>query len=224
MIAATGSTGPPLEANNSLSGYEEFQKVTPASCSGVMLGAYHATDSATGLAAIRTAILTRSPISNGRGPKELEQSVSVFGTADEARTFATTLESQWRACTSGGVAQGSGEDHWTFDFSAVQNRGDVVSVSMAASNVESGGRACQTAIGIRANVVVEAWTCLWADFPIGTTTADPSVAGDHGGTRERTAWPVALCHLDPGTKVVMRIARSHDAPRSQRRYQVSRPS
>jgi serine/threonine protein kinase len=179
IIAGTGSTGPPLEANNSLAGHEEFQTVTPASCSGVMLGAYHGTDSATGLAATRTAILTRAPLSDGRGPTELEQSVSVFDSADDAQTLATSVESQWRACNSGGVGQGSGEDHWTFNFGTLQNRGDVVSVSMAASNIESGGRACQTAIGIRANVVVEAWTCLWADSPIGTTAADPTLAGDN---------------------------------------------
>jgi PknH-like extracellular domain len=75
--------------------------------------------------------------------------------------------------------QGSGEDTWIYDFSAVQFRGDVVTVSMAAPQIESGGRACQSAIGVRANVVVEAWSCLWAAFPIGTTTGDPSVAGHH---------------------------------------------
>jgi PknH-like extracellular domain len=141
----------------------------------------HGIDPSTGLAATRTETLTRSPISDGRGPREVEQSVSVFGSAGEAETVVTSVESQWRSCGSSGVAQGSGEDHWTFDFSAVQFRGDVVSVSMAAGNVESGGSACQTAIGIRANVVVEAWACLWVDFPIGATAADPTVAGDNAG-------------------------------------------
>jgi hypothetical protein len=144
-----------------------------------MLGADHGTDPATGLAAIRTATLTRSPISDGRGPKEVEQSVSVLDSAGEAQTGAGSLESQWRSCPSSGVAQGSGEDHWTFDFDAVQNRGDTVSVSMAASNVESGGRVCQTAIGISANVVVEACACLWADSPIGATRADATLAGNN---------------------------------------------
>ena len=128
---------------------------------------------------MRSQILTRSPTSNGEGPKEVEQSVSVFGSEDEAKAVVTAVESQWRSCASNRVVQGSGEDTWTFDFSAVQFRGDVVTVSMAAPQVESGGRACQTAIGLRANVVVEAWTCLWADFPIGTTTGDPGVAGHH---------------------------------------------
>ena len=40
---------------------------------------------------------------------------------------------------------------------------------MVAAQIVAGGRACQ----------VEAWTCLWVNFPIGTTAADPSVAGDH---------------------------------------------
>ena len=39
----------------------------------------------------------------------------------------------------------------------------------------------QTAIGIRANVVVEAWACLWANSPIGRTAADPALAGDNAG-------------------------------------------
>jgi hypothetical protein len=52
--------------------------------------------------------------------------------------------------------------------------GDVVTVSMAAPHTESGGRACQTTIGLRANVVVGAWTCLWADYPIGTTRGTPA--------------------------------------------------
>jgi hypothetical protein len=89
------------------------------------------------------------------------------------------VKSQWQPCTKNEVVQGSGEDRWPCDFSAVQFGGDVVTVSMAAPQIVSGGRACQTAIGPRANVVVEAWTCLWADFPIGTTKGDPSVAGHY---------------------------------------------
>jgi serine/threonine-protein kinase len=97
----------------------------------------------------------------------------------QAKAVVTAVDSQWRSCASNGVVQGSGEDKWTFDFSAVHFRGDVVTVSMAAPQIESGGRACQTATGLRANVVVEAWTCLWADFPIGATKGDPSVAGHY---------------------------------------------
>ena len=129
---------------------------------------------------MRSQILTRAPGSNGRGPSEVEQRVSVLGSGDEAKAVITAVESQWQSCVKNGVVQGSGEDIWQFNFSAVQFGGDVVNVSMAAPQVESGGRACQTAIGIRANVVVEVWTCLWADFPIGTTTGDPSVAGHYG--------------------------------------------
>jgi PknH-like extracellular domain len=76
---------------------------------------------------------------------------------------------------------GYGEDSWTYNFSDVQFHGDVSSVSMAAgSTAEVGGRACQTAIGLRANVVVETWTCLWANFPyFPATPADPNEAGDY---------------------------------------------
>ena len=144
-----------------------------------MLGADHGSDPSTGLVAMRSLTLNRPPGSNGRGPTEVEQSISVFGSGGEAQAVVSSVQSQWRSCAKNGVVEGSGEDKWTFDFSAVQFRGDVVTVSMAAPQIESGGRGCQTAIGVRANVVVEAWTCLWADFAIGTTRGDPSVAGDH---------------------------------------------
>ena len=113
-----------------------------------MLGADQGSDPSTGLVAMRSQTLTRSPLSNGRGPALVEQSVSVFGSGDEAKAVVTALESQWRSCANSGVTQGSGEDTSTFDFSAVQFRGDVVTVSMAAAQIESGGRACQTAIGV----------------------------------------------------------------------------
>jgi serine/threonine protein kinase len=179
IINLTGSTGPPLEVNSSMSGYGEMKVIRPTSCSGIMLGADHGSDPNTGRVAVRSQTLTRSPTSNGAGPKEVEQNASVFGSADEARATVTAVEGQWRSCASQGVVQGSGEDTWHFNFSDVQFRGDVVTVSMAAPQIESGGRACQTAIGLRANVVIEAWTCLWADAPIGATSGDTSLAGDH---------------------------------------------
>ena len=68
---------------------------------------------------------------------------------------------------------------WTFDSSALRFRGDIITVSMAAPQIVAGGRACRSAIGLGANVIVEAWTCLWVDFPIGTARGDPSVAGQN---------------------------------------------
>jgi len=50
----------------------------------------------------------------------------------------------------------------------------------SVNNIAPAGRACQTAIGLRANVVVEAWTCVWANFPyFPATPADPNEAGDY---------------------------------------------
>lgn len=181
VIGVTGSTGPRITVNKSMSGYSYLKTVKPASCSGVMLGADHSTAANAGLAAMRSKILTRPPGSSGQGPTEVEQSVSVFATVDQTKSVASATESQWESCANNGVVQGSGEDIWTFNFSTVQTAGDMVTVSMAAPQVESGGRACQSAIGVRANVMVEAWTCLWADYAIGTAKGDPSLAGRYAG-------------------------------------------
>lgn len=183
VVGVTGSTGSPLEVDSTLSGYSELNTVTPASCSGVMLGAEHQWDSdpSIGLEAVRTKAFIRSSTSEGKGPKEVQQLVAVFESADQAQTTVAGAESQWRSCSSSGVTQGSGEDRWTFHFGAVQSRGDLASVSMAAGNIESGGRACQTAIGRRANVVVQAWACLWVNASYGATEPDPTEAGDSAG-------------------------------------------
>lgn len=177
VIAVTGLTGTPLEVN-SMTSYSYLNEANPASCSGVMLGAEHGSDPNAGLAAMRSQTLSRAPGSEGQGPTEVEQSVSVFSSGDEARAVVIAAESQWQLCAKNGVIQGSGEDIWHFDFGSVQFRGDMVTVSMAALNQESGNRACQTAIGLRANVVAEAWTCLWPNgYPVSTSNPDPSWAG-----------------------------------------------
>jgi hypothetical protein len=131
-MAVTGATGPPLTANSSMSGYGEMKQVKPASCAVVMMGADHGSDPNAGLVALRSQTLTRSPTSTGEGPKEVEESASVFGSSDQAQAALNSLVSKWRSCASQGVTQGSGEDIWHFNFSDVQFRGDVVTVSMAA--------------------------------------------------------------------------------------------
>jgi hypothetical protein len=86
-------------------------------------------------AAIRARDLSRWAARPSLGHRvrmdEGQRSVSVFGSGDEVKAVVTAVESQWRSCASNGVVQGSGEDSCTFDFSAVQFRGDVVTLSMA---------------------------------------------------------------------------------------------
>ena len=93
VMSVTGATGPPLQANSSMSGYGEMKQVKPSSCSAIMMGADHGGDPNAGLVAARGQTMTRSPTSTGDGPKEVEQSVSVFTTAEEARAALTSLES-----------------------------------------------------------------------------------------------------------------------------------
>jgi hypothetical protein len=130
----------------------------------------------------RDGKFARTPESQGSGPANVEESVLIFSSAEEAETVFKASQAQWRSCTGSPVTVGYGEDSWTYNLGAVQFRGDVSSVSMAAASQAQvvGDRACQTAIGLRANVVVETWTCLWASFPyFPATPADPNAAGDY---------------------------------------------
>jgi hypothetical protein len=80
---------------------------------------------------------------------------------------------------------GYGEDSWTYKLGDVQFRGDMSSVSMAAgSQAEVGSRACQIAIGLRANVVVD----------VQNVSTGVATGRSHGGPADRLTgrWPTPL--------------------------------
>lgn len=70
----------------------------------------------------------------------------------------------------------NGEVKWDFNLGSVRLHGDVLTVSMAAvGGMESVGSACQQALGVKADVVVSARSCLENS----STVADPSLAGEN---------------------------------------------
>lgn len=179
IASTTGSTGTPLEISRPAA-YPIWSRLTPSSCSNVMFNAER-TDGNTGLLAERNGKYSRPSVSEGNGPANVEERVRIFASVDEAKTAFNSSQAQWRSCAGHEVTVGYGESSWTYELADVQFHGDLSSVSMASGgNVTVGDRACQTAIGLRANVVVEAWTCLWVDFPYAPETpADPNAAGEY---------------------------------------------
>lgn len=180
IASVTGSTGTPLEISRPAE-YPIWSRLTPASCSNVMFNAEHISDENTGIVAERNGKYSRPSVSQGNGPANVEERVLTFASVEAAKIAFNSSQAQWRSCAGHEVTVGYGESSWTYELGDVQFHGDLSSVSMASGgNVTVGDRACQTAIGLRANVVVDAWTCIWADFPYAPATpADPNAAGDY---------------------------------------------
>ncbi|WP_208600881.1 sensor domain-containing protein, partial [Mycobacterium malmoense] len=158
--------------------------VTPFTCVGVIFGADRRVYANSGFDAILDQTLQPGNYSySTTGPTEVEQTVAVFPTAQQAQNVMTSSQRQWQSCAAGKVGYRvpgtNGEVGWDFDLGSVQLRDDILTVSMAGINNESGDNACQQALGIRANVIVGARTCLVPTIPTTATVADPNLAGQY---------------------------------------------
>jgi hypothetical protein len=149
--------------------------VNPAACVGVVNGAEHHVYQDTGFLQMRNQTLYPRPYTEtdanyvGR-PWHGQQTVVVFSTEKQARSVLISSEGKWRSCASEPVMEKGYEFTVAWELSSIQLRDNVLTVSMADPLPVPGPNAgaCQHALGMRANVLVEAVTC----------TADTSVAGN----------------------------------------------
>jgi serine/threonine protein kinase len=176
-----GATG--LQIKNSTDQIlDQSYQVTPSSCAGVIFGAESTVYAGTGFVALRDQTLEPgSSTYNSAGPTKVEQTVVVFPTPEQAQAVLTSSQRQWQSCAAGVVSyrvpNTMGEVGWGFNLGNVALHDDVLTVSMAGINRESGNNACQQALGVRANVVVGARNCVEPDIPVTATVADPNLAG-----------------------------------------------
>jgi hypothetical protein len=157
--------------------------VTPSTCVGVIFGNERAVYADSGFAGVRDQILKAevNPY-NSTSPTQVEQTVVAFPTPDQAQAVLTSAQRQWQDCARGLVSytvpNTNNEVGWSYNFGGVQLRDNLLSVSMAGINRESGNSACQQTLGIRANIVVGVRSCNDApEIPISATVADPDLAG-----------------------------------------------
>jgi serine/threonine-protein kinase len=138
-------------------------QVKPQSCVGVAFTAEHDVYGDTGFQVIKTQSFGNLYGDSGqaKGPYRLEQTAVVFPSTDPAQKFLASSQTQWNACANGEVDVTLGfENGRGFRLGSVQRRqGDLLTVSMADNGGLNGAHACQQALGVRANVVVETRTC-----------------------------------------------------------------
>jgi serine/threonine-protein kinase len=105
-------------------------------------------------------------------PHLLQQTAAVFPSADQAEAFMTRSQTHWNACAGSDVDATLGyENGASYALSNVQRAGNVLTVAMATNGGLNGPDACQQAMGVRDNVVVEARTC---GVPNVLSTYDPA--------------------------------------------------
>ncbi|WP_242453799.1 sensor domain-containing protein [Mycolicibacterium sp. P9-64] len=147
-------------------------QVTPKSCVGVVYTGEHEVYAVAGSPELKTQTFGHL-YSGADGPHLVQQTAAIFASADDARAFLGSSQAQWNTCARGEVGASLGyENGADYTLGSVQRQGDVIAVSMATNGGENGPDACQQALGVRQNVVVEARTC---ETPKVTTAFDPAV-------------------------------------------------
>ncbi|OBG38129.1 hypothetical protein A5673_15620 [Mycobacterium sp. E3198] len=166
-----------LAMNSSSYGTSDHSgQVRPPSCVGVAFTGEHDVYSKTELEAIKTQTFSQMYGPGMRGPELLQQTAAVFPSADQAQAFLASSQTQWEACSHETVGVTLGyENARGFTLGKVQNDGTLMTVSMGSPPGENGADACQQALGVRKNVVVEARTC---QGPGPNATANPGYPGD----------------------------------------------
>jgi hypothetical protein len=123
--------------------------VKPPSCVGVVFGAEHNVYADTGFNAMRDQTFAKEPYvynATGSAPIDLEQTVIVFPSADQAQAVVASAQNQWRSCAGDVVDQHVGpESGFEWKLGDVQRPADLLTVSMA-SNSYQGAAACQPAM------------------------------------------------------------------------------
>jgi hypothetical protein len=140
-------------------------QVTPRSCVGVVFTGEHDVYADPAPAEIKTQTfgnLYRG--SNQKGPHLLQQTAAVFSSAGEAQGFMNSSQAQWQNCARGEVDATFGEENGAaYSMGTVQRDGDLITVAMATNGGENGPDACQQALGMRENVIIETRTCQVPD-------------------------------------------------------------
>lgn len=187
--AAGGGGGSALAIKSSSYGMSDHSgQVKPPSCVGVAFTGEHDVYATSDPAAIKIQIFGEQyggSGSNSAAPYYVEQTAAVFSSPEQAQQILKSAQSQWRTCGSSSdvdVTLGF-ENGRSFRLGDVTHEGDLITVRMASWGGLNGLHACQQALGVRANVIVETRTCEepsvpnfnWQD-PINPAWASPTAA------------------------------------------------
>jgi hypothetical protein len=158
-----------LGLNSSSYGMSDHsQQVTPPSCVGVVFTGEHDVYASADPTAIKTQTFGAPYGVNAGTPHLLQQTAAVLPSLEDAQQFLTSSEGKWKACGSLKVSATFGyESGAGYILGGVVGQGDMIALGMASTNnlgPTNGADACQQAMGVRQNVVVEVRTCEAPDL------------------------------------------------------------
>lgn len=177
-LAAAGGGGAVLSLNSSSYGMADHSgQVTPRSCVGVVFTGEHDAYATANPQEIKTQTYGNL-YGSGPGVQHLlQQTVAVFAFSEQAQQFLESSRAQWETCSRSEVDATFGFEHGAgYDFGRVQRQGDLITVVMATNSGENGPDACQQALGVHDNVVVEVRACTMPSTNALPTIRDPSWA------------------------------------------------
>ncbi|UCA22917.1 serine/threonine-protein kinase PknH/PknJ [Mycobacterium kansasii] len=142
---------------------DHSNQVTPPACAGVVFTGDRDSYAGEEPVAVKTQTFGAPfPINGGR-PHLLDQTARVFSSYEAAQQFRGSARGKWTACASDKVYAHFGyESGAGFILSNVASEDALITVGMASTtNVgpTNGADACQQAMGVRENVVVEVRSC-----------------------------------------------------------------
>nr|WP_254902369.1 sensor domain-containing protein [Mycobacterium simiae] len=176
---AGGGGGSALAMNSSSYGMADHSgQVTPRSCVGVAFTGEHDVYAAADPTATKTQTFGNFYSSSSYpGPYLLEQTAAVFFSAEQAQQFLKSSQAQWDTCSRSEVDATLGyENGRGYTLSAVRRLGDLITVAMASPAGENSADACQQALGVQENVVVETRVCEVPNVNSVPGTSDPNWA------------------------------------------------
>jgi serine/threonine-protein kinase len=181
--SAAGGGGVELSLNASSYGTSDHSgQVTPRSCVGVVFTAEHEVYAGNEPIAMKTQTFGHAYGGGSNAPHLIDQAAAVFASAEQAQAFLASSQQQWETCAKGEVDATLGYENGAgYVLGGVRRDGDVITVSMATNGGLNGPDACQQALGVRENVVVESRSCETPDVtnvydPVKGFTRDPGWA------------------------------------------------
>ena len=169
--SARGGIGSMALDSSSYGPSDHSGQVTPRSCVGVVFTGEYEVYSGADIEQIKTQTFGSLYGGSDGPPYLLQQTGAVFPSSVEAAAFMKRSQNQWQACAANDVDATLGyENSASYVLGTVERSGDLMTVSMATNGGLNGPRACQQAMGLRSNVIVETRTCNVPDIQ---NTYDP---------------------------------------------------
>jgi serine/threonine-protein kinase len=160
---AGGGGGRALAIKSSSYGMGDHSKqVDPQACVGVTFTGEHDVYESAHPAAMKVQIFGEQYGSSesSAAPYHVEQTAVVLSSAEQAQRILKSSQDQWNTCRRSAVDVTLGyENGRSFQLGDVEHEDDQIAVRMASWGGLNGLHACQQALGVPGNVVVEARTC-----------------------------------------------------------------